>query len=128
MAATKGTSILIKVGSDTIGLTDNASFTINIGNEEITTFGDLWKATLPTVKDWSMSISGSYDKSDTGQDAAIWTEIQSGDGAIAAVSFTIGAAAYTGACCLTSAGAAATATGKLTYTASFTGNGAFSYA
>ena len=128
MAASAGTSVLIKVSSTTIGLTDNANITMNCGSEEITTFGDLWKSMLPTVKDWSLSISGTYDKSDSGQDTAIWTEIISGDCAISDIRFYISSNYYSGAVVMTSCGVAATATGKVTYTASFTGNGALSYA
>lgn len=128
MAATAGTQVLVKVSTTTIGFTDNASLTMNCGSEEITSFGDLWKAMLPTIKDWSLSVSGTYDKSDSGQDTAIWTEMISGDCAIAEVRLYVSATTYySGACVLTSATAAATATGKITYTANFSGNGALSY-
>jgi predicted secreted protein len=128
MAATAGTSILVKVSTTTITLTDNATLTMNFGNEEITDFGDLWKATLSTVRDWSLAISGSYDKSDSGQDTAIYTEILSGDGAIADIRFYIDSNYYYGACCITSATIGATATGKITFSANFVGNGTLAYA
>lgn len=127
MSATAGTSVLVKVATTTIGLTDNSSITMNCGSAEITSFGDLFKANIPTIKDVAFSCSGTYDKSDTGQDTAIWTEMLTGDCAIADLRLYIGANYYHGAAVLTSCSITATAGDKVTYSASFVGNGTWSY-
>jgi hypothetical protein len=127
MAASAGHSVLVKVSTTTIGFTDNVSYTTNMGSAETTTFGDTWKANIPTIRDVAFTCSGSYDKSDSGQDTAIWTELLSGDGAIADLRIYIGANFYSGAAVLTSASISATASDKVSYSASFIGNGTWAY-
>ena len=128
MAASAGYNCLVKVSTTTIGFTDNFSYAVNMGNEETTTFGDTWKANIPTIRDVSLSISGSYDKSDSGQDTAIWTEILTGDGAIAEMRvYVSNTNYYSGAAVLTSCSIDSTAQGKISYSASFVGNGTWSY-
>lgn len=127
MAATAGTSVLVKVSTTTIGFTDSGNITINCGSAETTTFGDAFKANIPTIKDVAFSCSGTYDKSDSGQDTAIWTEMLSGDCAIADLRLYIGSNYYSGAAVLTSSNISATASDKVTYSASFVGNGTWAY-
>lgn len=128
MAASKGSACLVKVATTTIGFTDNFSLTINMGSAETTTFGDDWKANIATIRDVSLSISGSYDKSDSGQDTAIWTELLSGDGDISDLRVYVAAANYfSGSAVLTSASISSTAADKISYSASFVGNGTWTY-
>lgn len=128
MAAVKGTSMLVKVSTTTIGFTDNASFSVNRSTEETTTFGDTWKANIPTVNDVSFTCSGSYDKSDTGQGTLIWTEMLTGDGAIADMRLYVATANYySGAAVMTSSSITGTATGKIAYSASFIGDGTWTF-
>ena len=128
MAASKGSVCLVKVATTTIGFTDNFSYTMNMGSAETTTFGDTSKANIATIKDVAVSISGSYDKTDSGQGTGIWTEFDSGDGDIADLRVYTAAANYwSGAAVLTSASITSTAGDKISYSASFIGNGAWSY-
>ena len=128
MAATAGHSCLVKVSTTTIGFTDNFSYNINMGSAETTTFGDTWKANIPTIRDVALSISGTYGKSDSGQGTAIWTEILSGDGAIADLRVYVSSTNYySGAAVLTSCSISATASDKISYSASFVGNGTWTY-
>ena len=127
MAASKGSTCLVKVSTTTIGFTDNFSYAVNMGSEETTTLGDTWKANIPTIRDVSLSISGTYDYSDSGQSTAIWAEILTGDGAIADMRVYIGTNYYSGAAVLTSSSIDATAQGKVSYSSSFVGDGTWAY-
>lgn len=128
MAASKGSVCLIKVATTTIGFTDNFSYTMNRGSAETTTLGDTSKANIATIKDVALSISGSYDKTDSGQGTAIWTEFDSGDGDIADLRVYTAAANYwSGAAVLTNANITGTVGDKISYSASFIGNGTWSY-
>jgi hypothetical protein len=128
MAAAPGKDGAIKVGTTALGTTNNFSFTQNIGSGETTGFGDSYKANIATIKDVSFTCSGAYDKADSGQNTAIWTEIDSGDGDIADMRLYTAAANYwSGAAVLTSVTINSTTDGVITYTANFIGNGTWSY-
>lgn len=55
--------------AEAIGQLTDWSLTINIGNEETTTFGDTWKTTMPTTKDVACSINGFWNDDN-------WTDLQ----------------------------------------------------
>jgi len=128
MAALPGKNMAVKVSTTTIGFTDSVTWNNNIGTAETTAFGDDSKAFIPTIKDFSISISGTYDKSDSGQDTALWTEVDSGDGAIADLRIYVSAANYWGgAAVLTGTTIEGSVSDKVAYSATFVSNGDWSY-
>ena len=69
MAVLKGYQGNFKVGTDTVG--EISEWTLDVSADIIdkSAFGDEWKKKVATQKDWTGSITGRLDTSDTGQSA-----------------------------------------------------------
>lgn len=127
MAATKGTDTKIAISTTDIGFSDNYTFSTNMGSAEITSFGDAWQANIATIRDVSISFSGTYDKSDAGQDLVI-TEILTGDGNIADLRAYVGVSNYfTGSAVLSNFTISSAVADKVSYSATAVGNGVFTF-
>jgi predicted secreted protein len=128
MAAGAGRKGSVRLAATAFGTTASYSLTFNITPTETTGFGVVWKANISTIKDVAITVSGAYDKSDTSQDAAIWTEIISGDGKVSDLRlYTSSTTYWSGNAVLTGATISTNLTDKVNYSATFVGNGSWSY-
>ena len=71
MAATAGRNSIVTYGTGTVSLMNDASFDVDVENAEITAFGDTAVTRVTGLRDASLSVSGSHDKSDTYQSSLI---------------------------------------------------------
>ncbi len=83
MGATVGKNGGFYVGSTLVTFIDNWSLDGTIDSVETTAFGDESKKRVPTIRDWSATVSGTLDKSDA-QQAALLDQFE--DGTIVAAS------------------------------------------
>ena len=119
----------IKWGSNAAGYIDNFSINAQSGVEDVSSIGKKWKENLATQKSWSGSMSGTLDVADSAQsdmldalqDAASGTPTSiTGVTAEFVVSPT---KKYSGTCILENISVSGTASGKVTFSASFQGTG-----
>lgn len=70
MAAYMGKDGFVSLLGDTEAgaFIDSWSLTAGIGTAEVTAFGDNSKAFIHTIREYTASISGTYDRTDTHQD------------------------------------------------------------
>lgn len=128
MAALPGRNMAVKSGTTTIGFTDTAGLTFNMGTAETTAFGNTFKAFIATIKDVGMTFSGTYDKSDTAQDSAVWTEFLTGDCSVSSLRFYVSASNYfSGTAVITNAVINGEVGGKVSYSATAVGTGCWTY-
>lgn len=121
MAVLKGYQGNFKVGTDVVG--EISEWTLDVSADIIdkSAFGDEWKKKVATQKDWTGSITGRLDTSDTGQSAlTIGAEIT-------ANFYTDATHYYSGAAIVESISRSAAVADLVTVTFNFTGNGALSY-
>ena len=121
MAVLKGYQGNFKVGTDTVG--EISEWTLDVSADIIdkSAFGDEWKKKVATQKDWTGSITGRLDTSDTGQSAlTIGAEIT-------ANFYTDATHYYSGAAIVESISRSAAVADLVTVTFNFTGNGVLSY-
>lgn len=83
MAATIGKDGGFYVGTDLVTFIDSWTLSGTIGSAETTAYGDENVKRVPTIRDWSSSVSGTLDVSDA-QQAALLDQFE--DGTIAATS------------------------------------------
>lgn len=67
MGAMAGHDGLFKIGTEAIAYIDNFNLTLNNGTAETSKLGERFKRFIATVTDWSGSLSGTLDTSDTKQ-------------------------------------------------------------
>ena len=121
MAVLKGYQGNFKVGTNTVG--EISEWTLDVSADIIdkSAFGDEWKKKVATQKDWTGSITGRLDTSNTGQSAlTIGAEIT-------ANFYTDATHYYSGAAVVESISRSAAVADLVTVTFNFTGNGALSY-
>ena len=82
MAAMAGKDGKVTVGADTVGYMDSWSINPGIGTAEITAYGDSAKAFGSTLREWTVTFSGTLDRADVRQ-AALMDQFE--DGSIADV-------------------------------------------
>lgn len=67
MAAKLGKNAAIYLGANKVARMTSLSFTTNRGTADTTEFGDDWESHLSTIGNWTASIDGMFDLSDTQQ-------------------------------------------------------------
>jgi len=132
MAALHGKEATIKTGgaASTVTLMNEWTIDAVLAADEITDFGDDWKAFLPGLAEWSGSMSGSFDPSDANGQKAIHDLViaASPAGASANTLFYFSAANYySGNIIFTGLSLSTPVAGIITVTITFQGNGALSY-
>lgn len=94
------------------------------GTQEASSIGKNFKEFVPTVRDWSGSLGGTFDYMDQAQKAVIDEFLASGTGAILAASFVADSGlTLSGNIIPTSMPVGATHGGKITVTFNFQGTG-----
>ena len=121
MAVLKGYQGNFKVGTTTVGEISEWTLDVSADIVDTSAFGDEWKNKTATQKDWTGSITGRLDTSDTGQSALII-------GADITANFYVDATHYySGAGVVESISRSAAVADVITVTFNFTGNGALTY-
>ena len=77
MAATIGKDGEVRIGSTVMALMDTWALNMTVDVVETTAFGDTHKERVQTFKDWTVSMSGSLDRSDA-QQAALLDQFEDG--------------------------------------------------
>lgn len=118
----------IKWGTNAAGYIDNYTLTSQTGIEDVSSIGKKWKENLATQKSWSGSMSGTLDVADPAQEAmleALQDASDTGVG-ISGVALELVCSPtkkYTGTAILENISVSGTASGKVTFSASFQGSG-----
>lgn len=115
------------LGSNAMAYIDNYNLTLNSGTAETNSLGKNYKEFIPTVKDWSGSASGTLDKTDPAQDAALTMMAGSGAVTVQSAEFALGSATLEGSVILTSISIGAAHGDKVTFSVNFQGTGVLAY-
>jgi hypothetical protein len=67
MAALIGKDGSIRIGANIIGYIDSWSLNPTVGTAEVTQYGNVNRQYAYTIKDWSVTCSGTLDKTDAQQ-------------------------------------------------------------
>lgn len=129
MAVMAGVDGIVKVGTDTIGYIDTWSITRTQNTGEISQLGNRDQEYIPTDRNWSGSMSGSFDYADAAQKEIIDQLIGTGTPTILACTFVTNAdLILSGNVIVTSVALGATHGDKVTLSINFQGTGALSAA
>lgn len=129
MAVMAGVDGIVKLGTNQIGYIDTWSITRNQNTGETSQLGKRDQEYIPTDRNWSGSMSGSFDYADAAQKEVIDQLIGDGVGTVLACTFVVNAdLALSGNLIVTSVALGATHGDKVTLSINFQGTGALSAA
>lgn len=123
MSVYAGKDGYIKVDSDTAGYMDNFSLSINGGTAEVSSLGSRAKVFIPTIMDWSGSMSGTLDTADAAQAKLYGMFLTGGIQALVEIGMCVGAKILTGNAAITSISVGVSHGDKVTFSANFQGSG-----
>lgn len=120
-------SYLSVAGTDISTYLNSASFDTDLDNNDVTTFGDTWKANAPGVPGGTISLEGFYDPTtSTGPVAVLWTAF-TGGASVAIVyrpgGTLAGQSQYAFSANITAFGLSGAADGMVALSAAFTATG-----
>ncbi len=93
MAATAGKDGSVRIGTVQITFMDTWSVTPSVDTPEVTQFGNTSKAFESALRAWNVTLSGTLDRSDTGQ-ADVMDQFENGTLADLALRFYTAAASF----------------------------------
>jgi hypothetical protein len=127
MAVISGKSGSVYYGTDEIGELSSYTLTVTQNTEESFSFGSSWVTNTATSKSWSVEASGFHDPNDSTGQAAVITDILTGDStvsiALRSEGDTAGDDEYTGSIVLQEVSVEAAADGLISFSFSGIGNG-----
>ena len=127
MAAYVGKDGSFKIGANDVDFIDSWSLSPGIGTAEITAYGDSAKAFNSTLREWTGTVGGTLDRSDTDQ-ADLLDQFEDGTLAdIAARFYTANASYWSGNVRLTGQTVNSAVGDKVSVTWNMQGNGALAY-
>jgi predicted secreted protein len=125
MAVLAGNAGSFKLAANTVAEIDTWTLDVSTGLEETQSFGDTWKERTATIKEWSGTAAGRYDKTDTNGHVALNTALLGGT--TASARFYIDGTNYYSGTAFVQAAINTTENGLVTVSYTFTGTGALSY-
>lgn len=123
MAVMAGKNGTFSWGENQVGYIDNFSLTINQGTAETSQLGDDYRMYIPTVCDWSGSVSGTLDYADSAQ-KAILDDLADPAGTSVTLELKVGPTlTYTGSAFITSISITGSHGDKVAVSFNFQGSG-----
>lgn len=124
MAVMAGKDGIVKIGTNKIGYIDTWSITRTQNTDETSQIGNPDQEYIPTDRNWSGSLSGSFDYSDAAQKVVMDQLIDTGVGSVLKCTFVTNAElTLAGDIIVTSVALGASHGGKITLSINFQGTG-----